>query len=277
MKRRRVRHTIEADAPFSILFDESTTLSNKTTLILYLLSVFDAESPMFVFFDLVELESQDAKTIYSEIWKCFENHGLSEDFVKKHMVSVATDGASPMVGKNSGVWALMKEKIPNIFLFHCLSHRLELSVGDVRKDVGGTNRFVSFMDKLYSLYSTSPKNTCALWTICSELHLQFLKIGRVLGVRWVSSSFRTVKAVWTWLKYPCSSRCSTVWLVISLVCLRHGDNVNGNAQNNWSSGFQTLWSGSWGRAFVLQTCNVTSFSQFLFLSEPHQNLWLCYV
>ncbi len=27
----------------------------------------------------------------------------SEDFVKKHMVAVATDGASPMVGKKAGV------------------------------------------------------------------------------------------------------------------------------------------------------------------------------
>jgi hypothetical protein len=32
--------------------------------------------------------------------------------------------------------------------------------------------------------------------VCSDLGIQFLRIGRVLSVRWVASSFRTVSAVW---------------------------------------------------------------------------------
>ena len=47
------------------------------------------------------------------------------------------------------------------------------------------------MQKLYSLYSMPNKNAA------TEVGSQFLRIGRVLNVRWVASSFWTVHAVWT--------------------------------------------------------------------------------
>ena len=46
------------------------------------------------------------------------------------------------------------------------------------------------------MYSASPKNRRALERCASELGTQMLKIGRVLDVRWVASSFRTIHAVW---------------------------------------------------------------------------------
>jgi hypothetical protein len=49
------------------------------------------------------------------------------------------------------------------------------------------------MDRLYSLYSQSR----ALKIACHDIGLQFDKVGRVLEMRWMSSSFKTVKAVWT--------------------------------------------------------------------------------
>lgn len=52
------------------------------------------------------------------------------------------------------------------------------------------------MNKLYSLYSQSPKQSRTLENCCKIQALQCNKIGRVLDVRWVSSSLRTVNAVW---------------------------------------------------------------------------------
>lgn len=51
------------------------------------------------------------------------------------------------------------------------------------------------MDKLYSLYSQSPKNQRELANCVAELDIQLTKIGRVLSVRWVASSYRAVSAV----------------------------------------------------------------------------------
>ena len=52
------------------------------------------------------------------------------------------------------------------------------------------------MDRLYFLYSMSPNNRRLLDQTASELGVQVRKIGKMLDVRWVASSFRAVKAVW---------------------------------------------------------------------------------
>lgn len=52
------------------------------------------------------------------------------------------------------------------------------------------------MDKLYALYSTSNKNRMELRECAETLDVQVCRIGRILDTRWVTSSFRTVEAVW---------------------------------------------------------------------------------
>jgi len=110
-------------------------------------------------------------------------------------VAIATDGASVMVGKNSGVVTRLREKYPKLFTWHFFNHRLELSISDTIKDVRRIDHFKCFIDKLYNLYNQSPKHSRALESSCQDLKLQFNKIGRVVSTRWVSSSLRTVRAV----------------------------------------------------------------------------------
>ena len=52
------------------------------------------------------------------------------------------------------------------------------------------------MDSLYATYSMSPKCQRELAQCAKELETEVKRIGRALGVRWVASSLRTVKAVW---------------------------------------------------------------------------------
>ena len=58
------------------------------------------------------------------------------------------------------------------------------------------NHFKIFMDKLYTVYSSSPKSRRALAACAAEVGIELHKIGRVLDTRWVASSYRAVKAVW---------------------------------------------------------------------------------
>jgi hypothetical protein len=69
-------------------------------------------------------------------------------------------------------------------------------VHDAVKACTEMNHFKIFMQKLYTLYSMSPKNRRALEQSAASLGVELLKIGKVLDVRWVASSFRTVRAVW---------------------------------------------------------------------------------
>lgn len=181
---------------FSILIDESTTISKLATMIVYIRTSFDGVRPVTIFLDLVELDSSSATAILSSLLHCLNRHGFSEQFICNHLVGIATDGASVMLGRKTGVCKMLSDKYPGIVVWHCLAHRLELSVHDTIAEVSGINHFKLFLDKLYCLYSASPKNQKELAACASELDIQLLRIGKVLDTRWVASSVRTVKAVW---------------------------------------------------------------------------------
>uniref|UniRef100_A0A6P7GS56 E3 SUMO-protein ligase KIAA1586-like n=1 Tax=Diabrotica virgifera virgifera TaxID=50390 RepID=A0A6P7GS56_DIAVI len=101
-----------------------------------------------------------------------------------------------MLGKKSGVAERLLEMYPDIIVWHCMNHRLELALSDAVDEVGAVNHFQIFMDKIYSTYSKSPKNQRELSECASKLEQQLQKIGKVLGTRWVASSYRAVSAVW---------------------------------------------------------------------------------
>lgn len=58
---RLILRLIQSNSKFTIKVDESTTLSNKCTLILYILSYFDAESSVVALLDLIELDDKMLK------------------------------------------------------------------------------------------------------------------------------------------------------------------------------------------------------------------------
>ena len=101
-----------------------------------------------------------------------------------------------MLGKRGGVATKLLDTFPQLIVWHCLNHRLELAVGDSVKDVTEVNHFKAFLDTLYALYNQSPKNQRELAEAATDVEAKLQKIGRVLDVRWSASSFRTVKAVW---------------------------------------------------------------------------------
>ncbi len=90
----------------------------------------------------------------------------------------------------------LNQLYPDLIVWHCCNHRLEIAVGDTIKESGEVNHFQAFMDKLFSLYYASLKKERELHQNAEELSVIFLTIGRVLGVRWVTSSERTLRAVW---------------------------------------------------------------------------------
>ncbi|XP_039658030.1 E3 SUMO-protein ligase KIAA1586-like isoform X1 [Perca fluviatilis] len=145
---------------------------------------------------LVELESQRAEGIEEALLNCLDTAGFSEEWVKKNWFSFLSDGASVMLGKNSGVATRLTARYPNLFKWHCMNHRLELAVSDVVDEVQAVNHFKSFLEKIHNLYSQSNKNSRELLEAAQEVGSQVLKIGRVLSTQWVASSFRSVKAVW---------------------------------------------------------------------------------
>jgi hypothetical protein len=198
MRKKIVTCLVNAQIPFSVLVDESTSLSQKSCLIVYLRFCVDVQSdPTCVFLDLLELHSLTSESITLCIVDCLVSHGITHEVLSKFWLGFGSDGASVMIGCLSGVYTRLKERYPNLIGWHCFNHRLELSVHDAVKTCTEVNHFKAFMDKLYTLYSASPKNRRALADCAAEVSVQLQKIGRVLDNRWVASSFRAVRAVWS--------------------------------------------------------------------------------
>lgn len=107
-----------------------------------------------------------------------------------------SDYASSMLGKKSGVSSRLLEKFPNIVVWHCWSHRLQLALDVAIKSVSQVNHFKIFLDKIYTYYHASTKNQSELSKIAEDLAVDINKTGRVFGPRWVACSLRTAKAVW---------------------------------------------------------------------------------
>ncbi|XP_060767543.1 E3 SUMO-protein ligase KIAA1586-like [Neoarius graeffei] len=201
MKHKLLERIVTCAPKIGLMLDEATGLNKKNALIVYLrVQLTDMESPESIFFDLIELDDLGAKGIVRKLLSALHQANLSEDFLAKTLVGLTCDGASVMLGCKSGVAARLQSRFPNILVWHCSAHRLELAVGDVVKEMTAVNHFKILIDKLYSLYCTSNKNRAELKECADGLDIQLCKIGRVLDTRWVASSLRTVEAVWR--NYP---------------------------------------------------------------------------
>jgi hypothetical protein len=110
-----------------------------------------------------KIKGQDSNTIVEELIKCLNKHGFSHEYLSRNLVAFASDGASAMIGSNSGVATQLVQLFPRIVLWHCLNHRLELAVKDTLTELKSIFHFESFIEKLYSIYNSSPKNVNYLY------------------------------------------------------------------------------------------------------------------
>lgn len=188
---------ISENAKMSIIIDEASTIASKSVLIIFIkceLSLCD--EPVFIFLQLFELFSTNAESIYEALIYCMKNNGFSNEYLSKNLIAFCSDGASVMLGSKSGVATRVLKDFPNIIIWHCLNHRLQLVLDDSISDISEINHFKSFLDKIYSIYHQSNKNQYELKAIAENLEIEIVKIGRVLGPRWASCSLRTALAVW---------------------------------------------------------------------------------
>ena len=170
----------ENNGKVSILIDESITGSDISTLIIYLNAQLETSGePQFLFLELVELTNgESAEEIDKTLITCLKSNSFDMDNLQKHFNAFTSDGASVLTGRKSGVMALHVKDFPNLITWHSLNHRLELAVDDAIVDVNGINHFKTFIEKLHSVYSQSPKKKRQLKEIAENLDTSFLKLVR---------------------------------------------------------------------------------------------------
>lgn len=196
LKEALVNYIITSGTKFSIMIDESTSVSAKCCLVIYIRLVFDDEVTNY-FFDLVEIEQKDGKSIANGIVKALTDNGLSANVLKEALIGFASDGASAMTGIYSGATKHLQEILDvKLCTFHCMAHRLELAVNGVVKNISAASHFRMLCEEFHNIYVHSTKRQVLLQSAAKELSLQILKIGRVFDVRWLMSTCSAVNAIW---------------------------------------------------------------------------------
>jgi hypothetical protein len=126
MKNNLVRKITSSNSRISLIIGEATTLSQKSTLILYicvLISGCEVTAPVNLFIDLIDLDNVMVTGIFSSLICHLQSIGMTEEYLNNHLVSVACDGAMVLFGSCGGVKKLLKEKFPSLIVWHCANHR----------------------------------------------------------------------------------------------------------------------------------------------------------
>jgi len=187
MKHVLVEYIVQSGSKFSVMVDESTTVSSKCTLIVYVRLEYDGEVTNY-FWDLVELKDKTGGGIAVAIKRTLIDNGLTEEIIKHKLIGFGSDGASAMLGLYSGAAVKLKQLLGIDFkTFHCMAHRLELAVHGVIKTMNTLSHFRYFCDEFYHFYAHSSKRLVELETCAKELSTELLKIGKVFDVRWLMS------------------------------------------------------------------------------------------
>jgi len=142
---------------FGIMIDEVTDISNVEQLICFIPYTVCTGCPKILFLFTANLlkdsNSADAKTIVKVIKEQLAQTGID---IKK-LRSIATDGASVMLGKRNGVAALLRQDIPGLINVHCICHKLALACADTKEDLKDINQVQLII--LWQFFQNSPKRT----------------------------------------------------------------------------------------------------------------------
>ena len=119
---------------YGLMVDNVTDIQVKEQNIIFIQYVENANVQIrfLAVKDLMEdAASPNAKTITDNI----KEELAKDDLDVQKFLSLASDGASVMVGKNNGVAALLKRENPRLVNVHCICHRLALACGDSNNEV----------------------------------------------------------------------------------------------------------------------------------------------
>uniref|UniRef100_A0A8C0IKG6 E3 SUMO-protein ligase KIAA1586-like n=1 Tax=Chelonoidis abingdonii TaxID=106734 RepID=A0A8C0IKG6_CHEAB len=183
---------------FSKIFENYSKMyiiSSKTVLVILLKYELQDSSPT-IFLDLVELESTEVENIYNALRHILTDTRFDTEYLKKNLIGFCSDGARTMLGNKSGVATRLIQDFPNIIIWHCLNHRLQVALDNAISDINEISHFKNFLDKIYAIFHQSNKSQFELKQVSEELYIEIIKIGHVFGPRWASCSLKAVKAVW---------------------------------------------------------------------------------
>lgn len=98
----------------SVLFEQSTTFSEKSVLVVCLRAAIADMEPDTTCFELLELEGITANDIIESLLACLHKYGFVDHLLGGYFVVFACDGASVMLGRRTGVATQLCARFPDL-------------------------------------------------------------------------------------------------------------------------------------------------------------------
>ena len=175
---------------FSLIADEYSDVANKEQLSINVRWIDDNLDPHEDFLGFYEIPNIKSETIY----KALTDALLRADLPIRNMRGQCYDGASNMLGKNSGVAKRIQEDEPKAFETHCHCHSLSLSVKDSTKKCCLLNTAMSTSKEVVALIKFSPKREKILGDVKSNIEHDESDNENSLGLAKFSATRWTVRA-----------------------------------------------------------------------------------
>ncbi|XP_060573920.1 zinc finger protein 862-like isoform X2 [Ruditapes philippinarum] len=143
--RQSILDDVKVSPWYSIMIDETTDITVVSEMIIYIRYLKDGVSKTD-FIGILPLPDGKADTI-TETLVTFLTEDLGLQLEK--MCALGSDGAKVMVGRQNGVAAQLRRRVPHLVNNHCVAHRLALAVGQAAKGVPYLQKFKDIIGDLH--------------------------------------------------------------------------------------------------------------------------------
>ena len=168
---------INSSPVFALQLDETTDVANLSQLLVYIRYVADERiNEEFLFCQPLETTSK-AADVFQVLSEFFDKTELSWS----KLVGVCTDGAPAMIGANSRLVSLVKEKNPAIQ--HCMIHKAALVSKTISKKL---HEHLSVVIKVVSYVKSSALNTRLFSKLCKDMDANHTALLYHTQVHWLS-------------------------------------------------------------------------------------------
>ena len=175
----KVLSKIDSSPVFALQLDKSTDIYNLSQLLVYVRYVADERiNEEFLFCQPLETTSK-AVDVFQMLIDFFDKTELSWS----KLVGVCSDGAPAMIGANSGLISLVKQKNPAIQETHCMIHKAALVSKTIPKRL---HERMSVVIKVINYVKSSALNTRLFSKLCNDMDADHTALLYQIQVRWLS-------------------------------------------------------------------------------------------
>jgi len=167
---------------FSILIDESTTISNDKVLCILVKYFHPIDKKIIT--ELLELLELDATNCSADkLYNAFKNCFQTKEIPLQNIVGMASDNASVMTGIHDSFVTRLRNEVPCLILLKCICHSSALIASKASSKLPDSCEHI--LHAIATYISSSPKRSAILCEYQTFFGVETRKILKLSGTRWL--------------------------------------------------------------------------------------------